>query len=1161
MDKKSLKSFTTNRISLEFAIVVFAAIGLFIAMNASHLFEKFHEPISPNHEKLDKILLAIAFLAVAMMIFSLRRWLELRKIYINLAKSEEQLRFQETLLDKIGDSITATDLEGKIVYANQAKCNWTNKTRDELIGKPIEVFGHTPCFGTTYQEILKIALEKSEWTGKVTNTASDGSRITGECSIWPVKDKTGKPTCMCGVTRNVTERELNEQELLKHKQYLEALDKASGILLLSISQIPYEEFLAALGEGSGADRVALFIKKTLPDDKIAIYKSAQWIKNKTISLINFKEVNDLFLANIWPKWQKILSQGHAISSLYADFPAEEQPFWKTLDVKAILVLPIIIDNELEGFIGFDNCTEGRLWTKAEADFLHTAASDLAITLKQLEYKKELKQERDFAQRLVETAQTIVLVMDDNGNIVTFNPYFEKLTGYKLGEVKGKNWFNIFLPSQDKQKITQLFQQAVQDVQIDGNVNSIITKDGRLLHIEWYGRTLKDYDGKIIGVLSTGHDITERIKADELLRESEEKFRTIFEGSNDGILIVDATDKKFLTGNKAICNMIGYSIEEIRKMGISDIHPTKDLPFVEEQFDKQKKNEITLAENIPMRRKNGSIFFADIKSNSIILSGKTYLIGSFRDITERKQVEEMVRKNETLFKSVLTAVPLGIGVVADRKITWANDNFLQIVGRSKDEIINQSTRVLYMNDEEYDSIDNRYYKDLRENGKAEIEIKWKHKDGRILDIFLTGVVLDMLDMSCGVVFGALDISERKRAEELLRESEERYRLIFNGITDAVFIHGIGDDDLPERFLAVNDVACKRLGYSREELLCLSPGHIDAKNPAIDVRPYSKKLKLGENVLFEQIHIAKDGRSIPVEINAQSFLMHGRHLVLSVVRDITERKLVEEERKKSHLELEQRVKERTAELQGANTALLKAMEERNHIQKLLSEMEKLAAAGKLAAQIAHEINNPLAGIKNSFLLVKDAIPTGHRYFEYVGRIEKEIDRVSQIVRHMFDLYRPQTAPVEKFRLYETIEDIIELLKIARQEKNINIEIDCDPNIVITLSEALLRQVIYNIVQNAIQACNEQTTVKVFASVQNNKLKFSVSDQGQGIDDKIKDKIFMPFFTTGSGGPKSGLGLGLAITKDIIIAMDGTIDFVSEKGKGTTFNILIPVSNEKI
>jgi signal transduction histidine kinase len=276
------------------------------------------------------------------------------------------------------------------------------------------------------------------------------------------------------------------------------------------------------------------------------------------------------------------------------------------------------------------------------------------------------------------------------------------------------------------------------------------------------------------------------------------------------------------------------------------------------------------------------------------------------------------------------------------------------------------------------------------------------------------------------------------------------------------------------------------------------------------------------------------------------------------DITERKQAEEDLKNAHLELEQKVIQRTAALQETNTQLIKTIEERDRIQKILQETEKLAGAGKLAAQIAHEINNPMAGIKNSFLLIKDAIPKDHQYFQYVGGIEKEIERVSQTVRQMFELYQPDAAPVQRFRLYDTIHNIVELLGVPLEEKHINVEVQCPDNIIVTLSEALLRQVIYNIVQNAIQASDPNTTIRITASADDGKVNLAISDQGCGIDDQIRDKIFEPFFTTGKGGPKSGLGLGLAITKDIISAINGTIDFTSEINKGTVFNISIPTKN---
>jgi len=904
--KKAGKLLLISKATIEFVITISTAVVLFSIVNLLGVFDRLLRVLANQNAKFhDKLLFFMVFLTAGMAIFSLRRWFELQRAHKKLAQSEEKLRFQSMLLDKIGDSITATDLEGKITYTNQTERDWMKRDRDELIGKSVEIYGQEPSLGATQQEIIQTTLSKGNWSGEIVNTASDGSKVTVECHTWLMEDKDGKPTGMCGVARNITERKEREGELLKHKRYLEALDAAARILLHSILEIKYEEFLAALGPASGADRVLVFLKKTDQNGRPFVPILAQWTANKNITPVTGK-THDYFTQNVWPNWEKTFSRGEPICSLTSDCPTDERAFWNSLNIQALLALPIIIDGELEGFVSFDNCTQPRQWTTSEIEFLRTAANDLASAMKRLEIKKELKEQRDFAQRLIETAQTIVLVLDKDANIVTFNPYFEKLSGYHLEEVKGKNWFDTFLLQEDNQKIKQVFQKAINEIHIDGNTNPIITKDGRLRQIEWYARTLKNSQGKTIGVLSTGQDITEKLKAQEELKDSETRLKTIFDDSFDGILLADIETRKFQMYNKMICKMLGYTEKEITCLSVNDIHPEKDLPRVMEAFESQARGEIKLAEGLPVKRKDGSVFYADINTSPITLGGKKYLMGSFRDITERRRAEE-------------------------------------------------------------------------------------------------------------------------------------------------------------------------------------------------------------------------------------------------------------ELKKAHLELEQRVAQRTAELRKTNAQLLKTIEERDRIQKILKETEKLAAAGKLAAQVAHEINNPLAGIKSSFLLIKDAIDKNHRYFEYVGRIEKEIDRVSQIVSQMFDLYRPDTVPVNRFRLYDTIRDIVELLKIAWQEKQINIKIDCNEKTTVTLSEALLRQVLYNIIQNAIQASGPDATVKIHASADNGRLNISVSDQGPGIDDKIKDKIFEPFFTTGIGGPKSGLGLGLAITKDIINAMDGTIDFTSEKNKETIFNISIPTENE--
>ncbi len=129
-----------------------------------------------------------------------------------------------------------------------------------------------------------------------------------------------------------------------------------------------------------------------------------------------------------------------------------------------------------------------------------------------------------------------------------------------------------------------------------------------------------------------------------LRESEQRFRSIFENANDGILLADPENKKFVDGNKMICQMLGYNPEEIKGLAVTDIHPEEELPYALETFERQAREETAMAVDLPVKRKDGSVFYADINAFQITLSGKIYLIGFFRDVTNRKQAEEELRKH-------------------------------------------------------------------------------------------------------------------------------------------------------------------------------------------------------------------------------------------------------------------------------------------------------------------------------------------------------------------------------------------------------------------------------------------------------------------------------------------------------------------------------------
>jgi signal transduction histidine kinase len=222
-----------------------------------------------------------------------------------------------------------------------------------------------------------------------------------------------------------------------------------------------------------------------------------------------------------------------------------------------------------------------------------------------------------------------------------------------------------------------------------------------------------------------------------------------------------------------------------------------------------------------------------------------------------------------------------------------------------------------------------------------------------------------------------------------------------------------------------------------------------------------------------------------------------------------------------------------------------------------IERMAANGRMAARIAHEINNPLAGIKNSFSLIEDAIPPDHPFVHYVPRIRREIDRIAYIVRQMFDLYRPEQEAPREFDVVAAVQDVVDLLQLNCQQHGIVIHCDTPPAAVRAhLPRNSLFQVLFNVIQNAIEASPPGGVVTVAMATAGERIEFAVADQGTGIPPEIGSRVFEPFFTTkesGQGG--SGLGLGLSISREMLESMGGTLVYDST-GNGTTFRISIPV-----
>jgi PAS domain S-box-containing protein len=254
--------------------------------------------------------------------------------------------------------------------------------------------------------------------------------------------------------------------------------------------------------------------------------------------------------------------------------------------------------------------------------------------KQAEEKLQESEER--YREMVEETPDVIYTLDTKGNVTSVNKAGKAMFGRERKEVIGRH-FTEWIPKEEQPAAVTAFKRILGGEKITTET-ILIDKHGKPHNIEFSSTPIMKA-GKAVGTRGIIRDITERKQAEEKLKESEQRFKTIFDNAPDGILLTNVENKKFYISNKAICKMLGYKPEEIKNLAVSDIHPKEHLSYVIEQFEKQARKEITVAEDIPVKRKDGSVFYADIGSFPIVLDGKIYLAGIFRDVTERKKMEE------------------------------------------------------------------------------------------------------------------------------------------------------------------------------------------------------------------------------------------------------------------------------------------------------------------------------------------------------------------------------------------------------------------------------------------------------------------------------------------------------------------------------------------
>ena len=405
-------------------------------------------------------------------------------------------------------------------------------------------------------------------------------------------------------------------------------------------------------------------------------------------------------------------------------------------------------------------------------------------IKQLDATEALRQEQDFEESLVNTAQTIVLVLDLEGKIVHFNPYMEEISGYSLDEVRGKNWFETFLPEEYRESIRQLFLNAVHNIQTKGNVNAIITKDGSRRDIEWYDKTLKDASGKAVGVLAIGQDITDRKNMEEALRRSKSQLQAIIDNSPAVIYLKDIKGRYILV-NRQFETLFHVTRDQA-------IGKTDEELFGKKVAEPLRKNDLAVLEsNTPLEfeefvpQDDGKHTYLAIKFPLPNVAGNTYAVcGISTDITERKRAAAEIETTKAFLDTVVDMSPFAMWISdRDGTILRTNHSLRTLLNLSNDEIIGKYNVLEDMNLEKQGVMPK--VKDVfKKHVPARFCMPWRSADAGEVnfagasDLHIDVSMFPILDTNgklMNVVCQWVDITEQRQAEGAIRESEEIFRV--------------------------------------------------------------------------------------------------------------------------------------------------------------------------------------------------------------------------------------------------------------------------------------------------------------------------------------------------------------------------------------------------
>jgi len=518
----------------------------------------------------------------------------------------------------------------------------------------------------------------------------------------------------------------------------------------------------------------------------------------------------------------------------------------------------------------------------------------------------------------------------------------------------------------------------------------------------------------------------------------------------------------------------------------------------------------------------------------------------RDITERRQAEEALKESERHLRSTLDGLSAHITVVDDQgKILLVNQpyrDFAESNGVDPD-IVSEGTSYLSVCDSASGehSEEAQFFADgiraVLSGKRRSFEQEYPCHSPDEKRWFVGRVTPFAGKGPQRVIVAHENITMRKQAEEALHKSEDKYRSLFNQSMQGIYVH-----DFEGRILDVNQEACAQSGYSREEWLGLTvfdghPSKSKTNPPKTEILQTWHQFARDRRVVIEAEHQRKDGTVYPVEISTEAVRYGDDRAILAVVKDITERKMLEQEKRQ--------------------------------LEKRIQQIQKMEAVGSLAAGIAHDFNNLLFPIIGMSELLMEDLPPGSPEHENAQEIMNAGKRGGDLVKQILAFSRQTEHQMIPVRVQQVLKEVLKLCRSsipAEIEITQNLQPDCG---LVLADPTQVHQVAMNLITNAYHAC-EAASGTIHVSVRqvdigSDDLKdkslepgphvlLTVEDTACGIDPELLDKIFEPYFTTKEVG--KGTGLGLATVYGIVKEHRGDIKVDSEPGRGAVFTVYLPL-----